>query len=59
MVAEVFGSIGAFKAMFDIAKALKDMNDAAIRNGAVIELQEQIPRRPTRASGVAGASRLS
>jgi hypothetical protein len=28
--------------MFDIAKALKDMNDATIRNGAVIELQEKM-----------------
>jgi len=42
MVAEVFASVSAFKTMFDLAKALKDINDAAIRNGAVIELQEQI-----------------
>ncbi len=42
MVAEVFAGLGAFKTMFDMAKGLKDINDAAIRNGAVIELQEQI-----------------
>ena len=42
MVGEVFAGLGAFKAMFDMAKALKDINDATIRNGAVIELQEQI-----------------
>jgi hypothetical protein len=42
MVGEVFAGLGAFKTMFDMAKALKDINDAAIRNGAVIELQEQI-----------------
>ena len=42
MVAEVIAGLGAFKTMFDMAKALKDINDAAIRNGAVIELQEQI-----------------
>jgi hypothetical protein len=42
MVSEVFAGIGAFKSMLDMAKALKDMNDAAIRNGAVIELQEKI-----------------
>jgi hypothetical protein len=42
MVAEVLAGLGAFKTMFDMAKALKDINDAAIRNGAVIELQEQI-----------------
>jgi|SRR6185437_1315651 len=42
MVAEVFAGLSAFKTMFDMAKGLKDINDAAIRNGAVIELQEQI-----------------
>ena len=42
MVAEIYGGIGAFKAMFDLAKGLKDINDATIRNGAVIELQEKI-----------------
>jgi hypothetical protein len=42
MVAEIYASISAFKTMFDMAKGLKDINDAAIRNGAVIELQEQI-----------------
>src|SRR6185437_11648582 len=42
MVSEVFAGIGAFKSMLDMAKALKDINDATIRNGAVIELQEKI-----------------
>jgi Mg2+ and Co2+ transporter CorA len=42
MVAEVFAGLSAFKTMFDMAKGLKDINDAAIRNGAVIELQEKI-----------------
>jgi Zn finger protein HypA/HybF involved in hydrogenase expression len=28
--------------MLDVAKGLKDMNDAAVRNAAVIELQEKI-----------------
>jgi hypothetical protein len=28
--------------MFDLAKGLKDINDASIRNASVIELQEQI-----------------
>jgi hypothetical protein len=42
MVAEVYASISAFKAMFDMARGLKDINDAAIRNTAVIELQERI-----------------
>jgi hypothetical protein len=42
MVAEVYAGLAAFKTMFDMAKALKDINDAAIRNGAVIALQEQI-----------------
>jgi hypothetical protein len=42
MVAEVYAGLSAFKAMFDIAKGLKDINDATVRNGAVIELQEKI-----------------
>jgi Zn finger protein HypA/HybF involved in hydrogenase expression len=42
MVGEVLAGLGAFKTMLDTAKALKNMNDAAIRNAAVIELQEQI-----------------
>jgi len=39
---ELFAGLSAFKSMYDSAKALKDINDAAIRNGAVIELQEKI-----------------
>jgi hypothetical protein len=42
MVAEVFASLGALKTAFDIAKGLKDIDDAARRNAAVIELQEKI-----------------
>jgi hypothetical protein len=42
MVAEVFGGIAAFKAMLDIAKSIKDMNDVTARQGAIIELREQI-----------------
>ncbi len=42
MVAEIYGGISAFKTAFDIAKGLKDIDDATRRNAAVIELQEQI-----------------
>jgi hypothetical protein len=42
MVAEVFAGIGAFKTMFDMAKALKEMDTANTRNMAVIDLQERI-----------------
>jgi hypothetical protein len=42
MVAEVFAGLGALKTAFDIAKGLKDIDDAARRNAAVIELQEKI-----------------
>ncbi len=42
MVAEVFAGIGALKTAFDIAKGLKDIDDAARRNAAVIDLQEKI-----------------
>lgn len=41
-VAEIYGGISAFKAMFDMAKGLKDLSNASDRNAAVIELQEKI-----------------
>jgi hypothetical protein len=42
MAVDFMAGIGAFKSMYDAAKALKDMNDATVRNTAVIELQEKI-----------------
>ena len=42
MVAEVFAGLSALKSAFDIAKGLKDIDDATRRNSAVIELQETI-----------------
>lgn len=42
MVAEIFASMSAIKTAFDIAKGLKDIDDVARRNAAVIELQEKI-----------------
>jgi CII-binding regulator of phage lambda lysogenization HflD len=42
IVAEAITGLSALKTAFDITKALKDINDAAIRNGAVIDLQEKI-----------------
>ena len=42
VVGEIFAGISAFRAMYDSAKALKDMNDGAVRNGAVVELLEKI-----------------
>ena len=48
MVAEVFAGIGAFKTMFDIAKAMKNMDDAVKRNAAVADLWEQIIAAQTR-----------
>ena len=42
MVGEVFAGLGALKTAFDIAKGLKDIDDATRRNAAVIELQEKI-----------------
>jgi hypothetical protein len=42
MVAEVFAGLGALKTAFDIARGLKDIDDATRRNAAVIELQERI-----------------
>lgn len=42
MTADLFAGLGAFKMLLDSAKALKDINDGAVRNAAVIELQERI-----------------
>jgi hypothetical protein len=42
MAGEILAGIGAVKAAYDMAKALKDINDATVRNRAVIELQEKI-----------------
>jgi hypothetical protein len=42
MVGEVLAGSSALKTAFDIAKGLKDINDATLRNAAVIELQEKI-----------------
>ncbi|MEJ2375476.1 MAG: hypothetical protein P8Y53_05740 [Pseudolabrys sp.] len=42
MVGESITGLGFLKTAFDLAKALKDIDDAARRNAAVIELQEKI-----------------
>jgi hypothetical protein len=42
VASEIAAGLSAFKTMFDMAKALKDMDTAAARNAAVIELQEKI-----------------
>jgi Zn finger protein HypA/HybF involved in hydrogenase expression len=42
MLSETIAGLGAVKTAFDLAKALKDMDNAAARNAAVIELQEKI-----------------
>jgi hypothetical protein len=42
MVAEIYGGISAIKSAFDIAKGLKDIHDATLRNAAIIELQEEL-----------------
>jgi len=42
MVGEILSGLGAFKSMLDAAKSLKDMNDTAIRNAAVIDLSQKI-----------------
>ena len=42
MPVDLMVGASAFKAIYDSAKALKDINDATVRNAAVIELQEKI-----------------
>jgi hypothetical protein len=41
-MAELLTGLGIFKTLFDTAKGLKDINDAAVRNAAIVELQEKI-----------------
>lgn len=48
MVAEVFAGLSAFSAMFNIAKSMKDMSDANLRNNAVADLWEHIFTAQTR-----------
>jgi len=57
VVGEVFAGLGALKTAFDIAKGLKDIDDAARRNAAVIELQEKILAAREAQSGAAGSRR--
>jgi hypothetical protein len=42
MVGEAFAGLSAIKTAFDIAKGLKDIDDAARRNAAIIELQKEL-----------------
>jgi hypothetical protein len=42
MVGEMFAGLSALKSAFDMAKGLKDIDDAARRNAAVIDLQAKI-----------------
>jgi hypothetical protein len=42
MVGEAIAGLSAFGSMFNIAKSIKDMNDAVVRNQAVYELWEHI-----------------
>jgi hypothetical protein len=48
MVGEVFAGLSAFNSMFNIAKSMKDMNDASVRNAAVSDLWEHIFTAQTR-----------
>jgi len=42
MAIDVLAGLSIFKTLFDSAKGLKDINDAAIRNAAVVDLQKEI-----------------
>ncbi|MCP3388892.1 hypothetical protein NLM27_08910 [Bradyrhizobium sp. CCGB12] len=42
MISEAMAGVSALKTALDMTKALKDINDATIRNSAVIDLQEKI-----------------
>lgn len=42
MAAEFFAGLGALKSAFDLARGLKDLNDAAARNAVAVELGEKL-----------------
>jgi rubrerythrin len=42
VVSEIMAGLSALNSAFGMAKALKDINDTAVRNAAVIDLQGQI-----------------
>jgi hypothetical protein len=42
MAAEIFGGLSAAKTAFDLARGLKDINDEAIRNQTLIDLQRHL-----------------
>ena len=42
MAADFIAGISVFKSLYDSAKALKDINDATIRNAAVMDIQEKV-----------------
>jgi hypothetical protein len=42
VAADVYAGLGAIKTAFDMAQGLEAINDATVRNAAVIELQEKI-----------------
>ncbi len=42
MPSELLAGLSIFKTLYDSAKALKDINDAAVRGAAVVELLEKL-----------------
>jgi len=42
MATELIAGLGIFKTMFDLARGMKDISDATIRNSVAIDLQEKI-----------------
>ncbi|HEY9460184.1 MAG TPA: hypothetical protein VIR04_05245 [Paralcaligenes sp.] len=42
MIGEAFMGLNALNAAINVAKGMKDMNDAVVRNAAIIELQQHI-----------------
>jgi hypothetical protein len=42
MVGEILSGLGGFQALLNIAKSLRDMDDAVRRNAAIYDLREQI-----------------
>jgi hypothetical protein len=48
MASEFLAGLGIFKTIYESANALKEINDASVRNTAVIELQKKPSLRARR-----------
>ncbi len=56
MAGEIFAGLSAVKTAFDLARGLKEIDDAAKRNAAIIDLQQTILEAQSAQQEILGAS---